>query len=106
MVKKGNEAMNQVYATVSKILNSTTKGKELLAHDAHVEQRLAYYICRDLGLICGYVDEKDKSEEKEWLHGCTRPPRARGLCMKHWQRKYIKYVPEEKRYINIDKESK
>lgn len=95
MVKKGNEAVNQVYATVSRILNSTAKGKELLAHDAHVEQRLAYYICRDLGLICGYVDEENKSEEKEWLHGCTRPPRARGLCARHFQKKYYRYVYEE-----------
>ena len=96
MVIKGKGVIDQVYHTVGKILEGTVNGKEFLVNDPNIEQKLAYYICKDLGLICGYVDEKYKGDEREWLHGCRRPPRARGLCMKHFQRKYIKYVCDEK----------
>ena len=90
--KKGNDAISQVQATVSKILNETTKGKELILEDVNIEQRLAYHICRDLGLICGYVDE---TGDYDWIKGCNRPPRARGLCMKHFQKIYHKYVYDD-----------
>ena len=86
MVKKGNDAIKQVCATIGRVLNNTTTGKKFLAKNPHIDQKLAYFICKDLRLICGYV---------EGGSGCTRTPRAKGLCMKHWQRKYIKYVSED-----------
>lgn len=89
--KRGTDAINQAYATVSKILNSTTKGKELLLNDAHIEQRLAYYICRDLGLICSHIDGTDD----DWMKGCHNPPRARGLCTRHFQRRHHKYIYDD-----------
>lgn len=90
MVKKGNDAINQVYATVSRVLNSTTRGKELVANDAHIEQKLAYYVCKDLKLICGHADNEGCDE---WPFECTNAPRAKGLCTRHFQKEYIKYVP-------------
>lgn len=92
MIKKGNDAMNQVYATVSRVLNSTTRGKELVANDAHIEQKLTYYVCKDMKLICGHTDEEGRDE---WPFGCANAPRAKGLCMRHFQKEYIKrvYIP-------------
>lgn len=103
MIIKGKAAIDQVYDTAGKILDDTVNGRELLANDPNIEQKLAYYICKDLGLICGYIDEKYKGDDREWIHGCRRPPRTRGLCMKHFQRKYIKYVYDEKSGKTIQK---
>lgn len=86
MIKKGTDAMNQIYATVSRVLNSTQAGKDLLSRSAHVEQKLAYHIARDLGLVCSY----DGEDGEGWVNGCQRPPRAKGLCMEHYQMKYNK----------------
>lgn len=87
VTKRGTDVLNNAYATISKELNSTTRGKEFLSLSPHIEQRLAYFICRDLGLICSHMDD-----EGNWITGCNRPVRARGLCMEHYQEKYHKYV--------------
>lgn len=65
MVIKGNNAVDQVYDTVNKILDGTINGRELLFSDRNFGQKLAYYICKDLGLICGYVDERHKEDDRE-----------------------------------------
>lgn len=95
---KGNTAVDQVCNTIDKILDETINGRDILVNDPNIRQKLAYRICKDLGLICGYVEEKYKGEEydREWLYGCRRPPRARGLCMKHFQKKYLRHIYDEK----------
>lgn len=100
-VKKGNDALELVRNTINRTLGSTKAGRKFLSEHPNIEQQLTYNVCKRLKLICGYVDdEKSRSGENEWSYGCRREPRAKGLCMKHFQRVYIKYVPR------IEKEAK
>lgn len=95
-VKRGTGAIDQVQITIDRVL-STLKGKKSVSIDSEIKKELAYYICLDLGLICNYID----GDISDWSKGCHEVPRARGLCTKHFQKKYHKYVYDDD---NNDKE--
>lgn len=99
-MKKGTEALNIAYKSITDYMYSFEDGRKLELRNAHFDQVLAYRVCRDLGLVCKFDDHKHGD-----FGGCNDSPRAQGFCQKHYdqlRRKAMKEAYDEVRRRNND----